>query len=87
MNATWIKDSCIFKIPPVDNLWKFRSRDAADPKDKVLGLLGLSTDWSPFADDTDFYAMNTTQFYHYITRRIITTEKELKCLEGSEPHV
>ncbi|ROV99962.1 hypothetical protein VMCG_06253 [Cytospora schulzeri] len=32
-------------LSPVANLWEYRIRESSDPRDKVIGLLGLNPSW------------------------------------------
>jgi hypothetical protein len=72
-----------FRIP-CETLWRFRERDATDPKDKMLGLLGLFPRWSEHSAKANYYDMDKFQLYHHIPRGLIQMDNSLSILIGSD---
>jgi hypothetical protein len=69
-------------MAPIDCLWRFRMREATDPRDKVLGLLGLLPIWSLGDKAMDYYSMDVARLYHLVTLAHIRFDDSLKCMIG-----
>jgi hypothetical protein len=69
-------------VDPMDSLWRFRRREATDPRDKVFGLLGLLRNWSLGDKAKDYYSMDVVQLYHLVTVALIRHDHSLRCMIG-----
>jgi len=66
----------------LENLWKFRDQGAADPRDKVYALLGMSKDYLDI--DVDYSERSTSsEVFKATTRKLIEKSRNLDVLMGA----
>lgn len=77
--------------PPIEMLWRFRSRDASDPRDKVFALFGLDRDdWSflPTITSCTYYELDVVELFKKVTIDMLIdaaddgADRGLRCLIG-----
>lgn len=70
MASQW-KDS---NTPPIEMLWRFRYRDASDPRDKVFALFGLDRDdrsFLPGITSCQYYELDVVDLFKRVTIDLI----------------
>jgi Heterokaryon incompatibility protein (HET) len=67
---------------PMECLWRFRLREATDPRDKVFGLLGLLPNLSLGGKAKDYYSIDVVELFHLLTLALIRFDNSLKCMIG-----
>jgi len=65
---------------PTECLWRFRLREATDPRDKVFGLLDLLPNLSLEDKAKDCYSIDIVELFHLHTRDLIRFDNSLKCM-------
>ena len=63
-------------------LWKFRSRESSDKRDKAFALLGLTTDWQGMAPIPPDYRKSVERSFIHIATDTIQRSKSLSVLAG-----
>jgi len=63
-------------------LWKFRSQESSDKRDKAFALLGLTTDWQGTTPIVPDYRMNVEKTFIEIALNAIRGSKSLSILAG-----
>jgi hypothetical protein len=84
-NILWILATRSGSQRLAECLWNYRSRDATNPRDKVLGILGLYPAWFQDKEDPNYYDMDLVSMYEYTTHRLIEMDDGLMSLISTEP--